>query len=579
MVTLFKVVTPEWELEVVGRVPSFPPFITLTPTTSIQVIGADTTTLSIFNPRSKTLLEEVPSGTLIEPLLLENTRYDFYLSSRYDTVRLKLPSVAIAHHQRKGLSHYELNYQNDVGLSEIEVVNGKNRVKVRFEVFPLKIDYRTDYVQMRDEVAEITRNLVMTFQVRTFGLAEPFPTTSPTLAEWLSLIKRYFNRLIAIVNAIAQNPHCVLEEHIELVPLARARRVNDRALNKTLRRRVSRVGGIVPETGIPLPDRVPETVRRVTFDTPENQHVKALLVETQRTLQLILRMRSTTDEDSDVSAEKKFLKAIRPEAEDMLSQLRRVLRYPFLGETTVALPNRPSSLVFLRHPHYAALERVARLLNGGLSLGGVPLEIGAKNIAQLYEYWCFLRLVKLLREQLILEQQSIVQTKHLKIVVVLKKGREARIDFREPISGKRLSLVYNRQFNRLPTVGQRPDNVIQLFSETKLYIFDAKYRLAVDDAYQKTYKGIGPTTEDINTMHRYRDAIVLPSRTGVKFIRGVVQGAVVLFPYSDERNYQNQRFYQSIDQVQIGGLPFLPSATQLAESKIRELLQGEGYFS
>ncbi len=577
MVTLLKVEAADWQLEVLGRVTNLPSFIPVAPITSIQVVGA--AQVSVYN-RSRALLEVIPSGVPVEPLFFENTRYDFYLSSRSDTIRLKLPPAAVSRYQKKDLSHYELNYQNDVGISEIEVVNGRDRVKVSFEIFPLKMDYRSDYAQMRDEVAAIVRNLTMTVQARTFGLAEPYPTELPTLAEWLSLIRFYFKRLIAITNAIALNPHCGLEERIELVPLAKARRVDRRALNRILRRRLDRVEAIVPGTSIRLPSRVPNASRRVTYDTPENQHVKALLLETQRHLQRVLQARSTGDEDSDLTTEEKFFNAIRPEAENMLWNLQRVLRAPFLLDTTAALAKRPSSLVFERHPHYAALERIARLLNGGLSLGGAPLQIGAKNIAQLYEYWCFLRLVQLLREQLTLEQQSIVRVEHREIVVVLKKGEESRILFREPISGKRLSLVYNRQFQRLPTVGQRPDNVIQLFSETRLYIFDAKYRLSVDKEYQKSYRGIGPTTEDINTMHRYRDAIVLPSPTdrGVVFIKGV-QGAIVLFPYPDEDRYRNQRFYQSIDLVQIGGLPFLPSATRLTEDKIRELLRSEGYFS
>lgn len=579
MPTLFKVETPDWQLEIAGKIPDLPSFLSVAPSTSIQVDGA--AQWSIFN-RSKARLELISSNKAsIEPLFFENTQYDFYLRSRSDTVRLKLPLAGAPRYQSPDFSHYELNFQNDVGIAGIEVIRGKERVKVSFEVFPLKLDYRTDYVQMRDEVAEIARNLTMTVQGRAFGLASPFPAESPTLAEWLSLIRYYFNRLVATANAIAQNPHCRLEERTELVSLAKARRVDERALKRMMRGRIDRVGAVLPDTTMVLPERVPALKRRVTFNTPENQHAKALLLETQRNLQRALQVEKTGDEDSDLTAEQKFFKAIRSEAKDMLFQLQRVLRAPFLKETTEVLQNRPSSLVFDRHPHYAALERIARLLNGGLSLGGAPLQIGVKNIAQLYEYWCFLRLVKLLREQLALEQQSVVRTEHLKTVVVLKKGVKSTIDFREPISGKRLSLIYNRQFQGLPTIGQRPDNVIQLFSETKLYLFDAKYRLAVDKDYQKSYGGVGPTTEDINTMHRYRDAIVLPSRTesGVIFIKGVVQSAVVLFPYPDEASYQNHRFYYSIDSVQIGGLPFLPSATELTEAKVRELLRNEGYFT
>jgi predicted component of viral defense system (DUF524 family) len=577
MPTLIKVETPEWQLEVEGKLPDLPHFI-VAPTTSIQVEGA--AQLSVLNPLKKGL-ELASPKIFIKPLFFENTQYNFYLSSTSGAVKLKLPSTATFRHRIKNITHYELNFRNNVGMSVIEVINGKDQVKIIFEVFPTKIDYRIDYVQMRDEVTAIARNLAMTVQASTFGLASPAPADLPTLIERLSLIRRYFKQLMATTNAIAQNPHSKLEKNIEAVPLDRSRRVDNRELNRVLRKRVARVGAIYPGTNIYLPERVPESVRRLTFNTPENQYMKALLLETQRNLQRVLRTQSTGDEDADLSAEEKFFKAARPEAEDMLTQLQRVLRLPFLQATTVGTLKRPSSLVFHRHPHYTALEKIARILNGGLSFGGELVEIGVKDIALLYEYWCFLRLVQLLREQLALEQQSIIQINNLKTIVVLKKGEESRISFIDTLSGQRLSLVYNRQFNRLPTIAQRPDNVIQLFSETKLYIFDAKYRLSVDSHYQKLYNGIGPTTDDINTMHRYRDAIVLPSQTdrGREFIKGVVQSAIILFPYPNEASYQNQRFYQSIDQVQIGGLPFLPVATQLAEAKIRELLQREGYFS
>ena len=65
------------------------------------------------------------------------------------------------------------------------------------------------------------------------------------------------------------------------------------------------------------------------------------------------------------------------------------------------------------------------------------------------------------------------------------------------------------------TLPQRPDNVLTLkkndSSVEYKYIFDAKYR--INPAYEGTpyydkYKIPGPEEEDINTMHRYRDAIV-----------------------------------------------------------------------
>ena len=40
------------------------------------------------------------------------------------------------------------------------------------------------------------------------------------------------------------------------------------------------------------------------------------------------------------------------------------------------------------------------------------------------------------------------------------------------------------------------------------FIFDAKYKIDTSYEYKKKYNTPGPKEEDINTMHRYRDAII-----------------------------------------------------------------------
>ena len=80
----------------------------------------------------------------------------------------------------------------------------------------------------------------------------------------------------------------------------------------------------------------------------------------------------------------------------------------------------------------------------------------------------------------------------------------------------------------------------------------------------------GPEIDDINTMHRYRDAIVYQNGAGP--YERTMFGAYILFPYHDEKEYKNHHFYQSISQVNIGGLPFLPSATGLVTEMLDELI-------
>nr|WP_088102989.1 nuclease domain-containing protein [Halalkalibacter urbisdiaboli] len=105
------------------------------------------------------------------------------------------------------------------------------------------------------------------------------------------------------------------------------------------------------------------------------------------------------------------------------------------------------------------------------------------------------------------------------------------------------------------------------------YVFDAKYRIdfAVEGSYYgNRYKTPGPLEEDINTMHRYRDSIV--ARKKGPYERTAF-GAYVLFPWEDEHTYTEHHFYESNEEVNIGGLPFLPSATQLVEQFVEHLIE------
>ncbi len=91
-----------------------------------------------------------------------------------------------------------------------------------------------------------------------------------------------------------------------------------------------------------------------------------------------------------------------------------------------------------------------------------------------------------------------------------------------------------------------------------------------DEHYPDKEKKPGPKVTDINTMHRYRDAIV--AKEG-EFSEKLMFGAYVLFPYpNDEEEYRTHQFYKSIDSVNIGGVPFLPGKTKIAEELLTKLV-------
>jgi predicted component of viral defense system (DUF524 family) len=566
MPCLLEVESSSWRLEIVGRLPNVPSFVNYAPSTRINFRGR--LSAKTLNPASGQM--ETADDALSYPIFFENTDYDLYLTAKSSAIDLKLPSPASLNYARDDLRHYRINFRNDVGFFEIEILANEEPAIIQIEVFPLKIDYRSDYLIMRDEISEIVRNLAFSVLVRTYGQAIPSSSDNPTLAEWLALVRFYFNKFMAAAQAIERNPHSRLLRSMERTKVDRVRKVDPALLRQGLRRLPLNIER-GSQKSIPLPRQLPDKSSRLSFDTEENRYFKAVLQETRKNLKKIIDSNSTGDEDAELTAEYKFFRAIRPQAIEMLQRVQQILRSPFLKVVSGSGAIAPNSLVMHMHPNYAVFSRFARALNGGLSFATGPLQIGVKNIALLYEYWCFLKLAALLRGPLLLKQHSVVRTKHLGITVVLAKGRESAIEFEDPATGRHITLTYNRRFINLPTLRQIPDNVIRLTGEHDLFIFDAKYRIAFDPAYQEAFEGIGPTAEDIETMHRYRDAIVAKDDGSVDYIR-IVSGGIVLFPYPFEDRYMKHRFYRSIESIGIGGLPFLPRCTHLVEEQLRKLL-------
>lgn len=574
---LLALVTGEgWRVEVKGEAVRVPEFVGVAHAISkIQGPG----TLEVFSPDAPSIC--LADGvTSHPPLLFENTEYDIYLV-RYsaNNVQLELPPTSVSRYEQSGFSHSTINFRNDVGFFDIGVRCENTAVRVTFEVFPTKVDYRADYVHMRDEVASLARNLIMSVHARTYALAEPRPTAMPTLAEWSALLQGYFSSLTRLGNAIIANPHTVLERCAESKPIEKVRKLDRAMLRSLLRRQVRKPSGMETDAGLPLPAKLPDLIRRTTYDTPENRYIKYLLTRTASRLQQIASTSETGDDDADMSAEEKFFDHFRPIARKMLREVERLIQNSFLRHIQPSAERIDRSQVLQKHPTYSAFARTARLLNGGLSATGGVLGIGIKHIAELYEYWCFLKLVSLLRQRFELKQQSLVKLKHTRVVVTLEKGKQAAVRF-IGATGEQIELIYNRTFIDLPTLPQRPDNIIQLTNGETLHILDAKYRIAFDNRYLQQFATPGPTPEDINTMHRYRDAIVLPEVLGGGgYKRGAVKDAVVLFPYLDEGTYKDHRFFSSIKKVQIGGLPFLPKASSLVEAHLEDLLRSDGVIA
>lgn len=369
------------------------------------------------------------------------------------------------------------------------------------------------------------------------------------------------------------------------MPAHKAKRVDQRSQRWLLNHPeyVRRNGSIIQA------DRVLAVRKMVTYDTNENQLVKYMIQKTIWRMQDFTKryVNTTKNPDQDLLA-----KTRRMERE-----LRRLITSTFLAEVSDYRAAQSMSLVFGMAPGYQELYKYYLMLQNGISVGGEIFKMSMKETAQLYEYWCFIKLYTILRDKYELKSKDIIKVDRKGVTVNLETGKESRVKFVNPKTGEAIFLAYNPSESRTQTVNQRPDNVLELEKRgigeasdqpNYKYVFDAKYKVEMNpaDPFYPDDKP-GPKVDDINTMHRYRDAIVYENAKSRFTFEKTMFGAYILFPYKDEEEYAHgehaqkggagntaigHRFYRSIDSVNIGGLPFLPSATELVTKLLDELV-------
>lgn len=261
-------------------------------------------------------------------------------------------------------------------------------------------------------------------------------------------------------------------------------------------------------------------------------------------------------------------------------KMGRYIREGFLSQVS-KIHNFTPTLALQMAPGYRDVFRLYLLIMNGLHVSSELFRLSLKNLALLYEYWCFLKIHEILKKKFTLVNEDVVKVRQEGLFVSLDKTRSSKFVYRDTITGQIVTLFYNTlpdwHSSNLPTVSQRPDSVLTLQKEGNTsrfsYIFDAKYKInpAIKGTdYHMKYGQPGPEEDDINTMHRYRDAIV--HNDGQMGYKRTIYGAFVLFPYHNENQYKLHRFYLSIEKVNIGGLPFLPGSTKLVEGLIDQLL-------
>lgn len=530
------------------------------------------------------LPEEVANDTAVQigPRLYEETIYNLLLSSiDGNQVELKHrdPTILQSLHSSTGgnIIHGSINFRSQIGRSRFSVyVAGKAEYDFEIEVFPSKLDYIADYEALLADIQDILAGLVLEYLRSTFQLGFATDAEQPSRLEWLLLLRHVIDDLERAVRYIERHPHHTLVRERIATRVEKLRRPD-----ATIAKMVSQGKGYGPKSrtasGLVLHRKLPERRSHETWDTPEHRWLASQLTRIRRTLAEI-----HITERKNKTRNKVQQRQVLEEITDLENRIAALQTSEPIAQAKGFAPSGFTSLTLQVQPGYREAYRVLLVLLRGLRVDGGPVELSVKELHRLYEYWCYLALVRIVAkisgEQVFVQELFSIEQTGLR--VQLRKGSSKTVKFSN--GARTLELTYNpSHFKGEAFIFQQKPDVVLTFRDpqwpTMRLVFDAKYRIETNASYGSP----GPPQDAIDALHRYRDAIL--EETGFQGSRSetlkrtVVEG-VALFPYADVDNqFHSSELWSSLERIGIGALPFLPGETRYVEEWLRAILSRAGW--
>ena len=472
-----------------------------------------------------------------------------------------------------------INYKNEIGRSEIQIIYKVDKetraFRFGFEVLSTKLDYHEHWRTIVEDIEREYRMLSLDYMRRTFHGFSPDQNGEHPDIVWWSVFEGEQQKFIKACKSIIDRPRHRL--HGEEVYL-RADKLKQTPHN--------------------IENRLAEHRKEPAYLYRVEQHILSNDTQENRFLKFALHQISKRYEDL-----RQRIEAVKTASGTMKSAmlatsetLKRLQHHPFFRTIGRFKGISQESMVLQKATGYSQVYRTWNLLRRAYSLNDGLYRLQTKDIATLYEIWCFIEVSHIVKAQLHLDDEDVEHRNRMEMNGIfsweLGKGEHSRILFRK--DGVELAeLVYNPKNADtendnvgmkdlvVPTVPQKPDIVLQLTKNDlqqgmkMTYLFDAKYRIDGKD------KGVDVPPEDaINQMHRYRDAIYYKDYDANALKKEVI-GGYILFPGDGEPNdVAVSKFYKTIKEVNIGAFPLRPKDVEnrkLLENFIDERIHTKSY--
>ena len=388
---------------------------------------------------------------------------------------------------------------------------------------------RDDFDAMVREVLEDTFAL---FSLSAFrkGIARQPGNRPPPLAR-LEFLRSRAEAIVATVEAIARSPRHYLRAEEITVPAHRATRATGPEIIKSFRSGVIKTETVQPSR-LPaalngrLPAHITLRQRRNCVDIHEHRQIKACLHSWAAWLsgiaELLAKTGAAADAEIVTTAGSWAVRARR-----IARRLNDVAAAGFMQEVGDGPTQLRMSSLFRNDPVYQRFYRLWHDMNLGLAaLFGDFLQMPLARTYELYELWCFLRLLRAAVEEY---GATGVDLSNLFLSEEAGGVTIAAGAITVPIGGDRV-LCFQRQYREYWVEDSRegsfsrtmvPDVVLAGWDlggpERRVIVLDAKYR--INDGLN----------EALNSIHTYRDALVQEAASGRT--DGIVTAAYLLTPH------------------------------------------------
>lgn len=530
--------------------------------------------LSVIRTTEAGNTEEIIAGdAMAKAFFFDNTDYSIWVDFKVGRgVRAaSFGSMLQSDNERFRFRHGTLagflNYGNDIGRSEINLIyqktDGECRFTFGFEVLSTKLNYHEHWKKILEDIEQEYRMLSIDYMRRTFhGFAPDVEGDTPELVWW-SVFAGEQAKFVKACRTIIERPRHRLRGKETFVRADKLKCITAQTENELAEH----------EQEPAYLYRVEEQIK--SNDTTENRFLKFALTQiTNKYSQLKKR----------IEAIKGTSEVLKKEMNEVQQNLSKLQHNPFFRTVGSFKGLNQDSQILQKATGYSQIFRTWNVLRRAYSLNDGIYRLQTKDIATLYEIWCFIEVSHIVRDQLGLTDDDVDHRNRMEMNGLftweLGKGEHSRILFRK--DGVELAeLVYNPKHTDrendnismdkivVPTVAQKPDIVLQLTKndlqkDMKMtYLFDAKYRI---DGKKENVDV--PPEDAINQLHRYRDAIYYKDYTSEDLKKEVI-GGYILFPGDGEpSDIAVSRFYKTIEQVNIGAFPLRPK-----DDRNRKLLE------